>query len=127
MRRLSRTAAPERETQDAVGAVRVEAVVLDGDGHGVESGRRPQKLQGPAQAAGVEVAAAHRGDLLRREAFEQLRRGSVADHARPEGADLVEIVGERERRLLAGHEGVAGAQMSLHGGAVGAAASWSGP
>ena len=48
---------PERETQDAVRAVRAEAVVLHGDGDRVVVGVGAEQRQDGAQGARIEVAA----------------------------------------------------------------------
>ena len=102
---------------------RAEAVVLDGDGDGVEA-----RLHAEQRERGAQRRRRRGRRSARRTTEPAGRRPSsssrprLADHARAEGADLVQVVGEGPRRLLGGDEGVAGGEVRLHGAAVGAAA-----
>ncbi len=119
---LSERRLPEGEAEDAVGALGAEAVVLHRHRYGVEARLSAQQVERVAQGAGVEIAASDRRHRVHGHARRELGRGRVPDDARPEGAHLVEVVGEAEGRLLGGHERLAGGEVTLHRRAAGPAA-----
>ena len=102
---------PKAEAEDAVGAVRAEAVILHGHGATGERRLHAQSPKGVAEAVQIEVARAHVAGAARDGRLCLV----VVDEHDAVGEHALRIVGEAQGRRHGGQEGQAGGAVGAHG------------